>query len=73
MRKKKIAIIGGGNLGGAIAQGLIKSKFVSADHITVTRRNVDAIQHLKDLGIDVTTENDTAIRKSDVIIVSVKP
>lgn len=73
MRKKKIAIIGGGNLGGAIAQGLIKSKFVSADHITVTRRNVDAIHDLKNLGINVTTDNDTAISKSDVIIVSLKP
>ena len=73
MRRKKIAIIGGGNLGGAIAEGLIKSQFVSAAQITVTRRNVDAIRHLKDLGVTVTSENDTAIGNSDVIIVSLKP
>ncbi|HEX8039105.1 MAG TPA: pyrroline-5-carboxylate reductase, partial [Chryseosolibacter sp.] len=73
MRRKKIAIIGGGNLGGAIAEGLIKSQFVSAAQITVTRRNVDAIRHLKALGVTVTSENDTAIRNSDVIIVSLKP
>lgn len=73
MRKKKIAIIGGGNLGGAIAEGLIKSQFVSSGQITVTRRNVDAIGHLKALGVTVTSENDTAIRNSDVIIVSLKP
>lgn len=73
MRKKKIAILGGGNLGGAIAEGLIKSEFVSPGQITVTRRNVDAIGHLKSLGVNVTSENDTAVRNSDVIIVSLKP
>lgn len=73
MRKKKIAILGGGNLGGAIAEGLIKSQFVAPEQITVTRRNVDAIHHLKVLGVTVTSENDMAIRNSDVIIVSLKP
>ncbi len=73
MRKKKIAIIGGGNLGGAIAEGLIKSQFVSSEQITVTRRNVGAIHHLKALGVTITNENDTAIKNSDVIIVSLKP
>ncbi len=32
--KKKIAIIGGGNLGSAIAQGLVKSKLAKATDIT---------------------------------------
>ena len=73
MRKKKIAILGGGNLGGAIAEGLLKSQFVSAEQITVTRRNVDAINHLKVLGVSVMSDNDTAIKNSDVIIVSLKP
>lgn len=73
MRKKKIAILGGGNLGGAIAEGLIKSQFVSSEHITVTRRNVDALNHLKALGVTVTNENATAIRNSDVVIVALKP
>lgn len=73
MRKKKIAILGGGNLGGAIAEGLIKSQFVSPEQITVTRRNVDAISHLKILGASVTSDNNTAIKNNDVIIVSLKP
>jgi pyrroline-5-carboxylate reductase len=73
MREKKIAILGGGNLGGAIAEGLIKSQFISPNQITVTRRNVDAIHHLKALGVTVTSENDMAIKSSDVIIVSLKP
>lgn len=73
MRKKKIAILGGGNLGGAIAEGLIKSQFVSSEQITITRRNLGAINHLKALGVTLTSENDTAIKNSDVIIVALKP
>ena len=37
---KKIAIIGGGNLGTAIAEGLIQSGFVQPKHIIVTKRNI---------------------------------
>ena len=39
----KITIIGGGNLGSAIAEGLINSKFCKPEHITVTKRNVNTL------------------------------
>jgi len=73
MKNSKIAIIGGGNLGAAIAEGLIKSKFVAAGNITVTRRNVEVLQPLKTLGVNITSDNAAAIRNSDVIIVALKP
>jgi len=73
MSTSRIAIIGGGNLGAAIAEGLIKSKFISPDLITVTRRNVEAIQGLKALGVKVTSNNAEAIENSDVVIVALKP
>jgi pyrroline-5-carboxylate reductase len=69
---KKIAIIGGGNLGTAIAEGLLKSKFSKAPDITVTRRNT-AINPLKPLGIDIISDNNAAARRSDVVILAVKP
>jgi pyrroline-5-carboxylate reductase len=73
MKNSRIAIIGGGNLGAAIAEGLIKSKFLSPQQITVTRRNTEAIQHLKILGVNVTSDNASAIRNSEIIIVALKP
>ncbi len=73
MKTSKIAIIGGGNLGAAIAEGLLKSKFVSPEKITVTRRNLEAIEHLRAMGVKVTSDNALAIRTSDVIIVALKP
>ena len=73
MRNSRIAIIGGGNLGSAIAEGLIKSKFISADHIVVTRRNVGSLKALRDLGVETISDNRQAISKSEVIIVALKP
>lgn len=73
MKNSRIAIIGGGNLGSAIAEGLIKSKFVTPDHITITRRNVEPLAPLKQLGVRVTPDNRLAIRESDVIIIALKP
>ena len=47
---KKIAIIGGGNLGSAIAEGLLISKFSKASEIIVTKRNISTLRSLKDKG-----------------------
>ena len=70
---KKIAIIGGGNLGTAIAEGLIKSKFCKATDITVTKRNLTTLKELADKGVTVTTDNAQAVRKSELVILAVKP
>ena len=73
MKHSKIAIIGGGNLGSAIAEGLLKSKFITSGNLTITRRNVEALSNLKSLGVNVISDNRAAIQKSDVIIVALKP
>ena len=73
MKNSRIAIIGGGNLGGAIAEGLIKSKFVTAAQITVTKRNLESLTSLKAQGVQLTSDNAAAIQNSDVIIVALKP
>ncbi len=70
---KKIAIIGGGNLGTAIAEGLIISGFVLPEQITITRRNVQTLSSLKDQGVAVTNDNVQAVRFADVVILAVKP
>ncbi|MBA2249177.1 MAG: pyrroline-5-carboxylate reductase [Chitinophagaceae bacterium] len=70
---KRIAILGGGNLGTAIAEGLLKSKFNSASKIIVTKRNTSTLTSLKEKGIEVTNDNNEAVKKSDVIILAVKP
>ncbi len=70
---KKIAIIGGGNLGTAIAEGLIKSKFCKVGDITLTKRNIATIKHLADKGVQVTADNAAAVRNCELVILAVKP
>src|SRR5260221_1496181 len=71
--KKKIAIIGGGNLGSAIAQGLVKSKLTKASDITITRRNLSKIDHLKKEGFILSINNIEAVKKAELIILCVQP
>ncbi len=73
MSTKKIAIIGGGNLGMAVAEGLLKSNFAKPEQITITRRTISRLQELKQRGVTVTDNNEDAIRTSEIIIVALKP
>lgn len=73
MQNKKIAIIGGGNLGQAIAAGLLKSEQIQAQDLTVTRRNTKALSKLAAQGVKVHSDNLQACRESDVIILALKP
>lgn len=70
---KKITIIGGGNLGIAIAEGLMNSKYSKASEITVTRRNTLLLDSLKKKGVAISSDNNSAIKKADIIILCVKP
>lgn len=70
---KKIAIIGGGNLGTAIAEGLLKSKFCKASDITITKRKITTLQQLNERGVKVTANNAEAVGNSELVILAVKP
>ena len=70
---KKIAIIGGGNLGTAIAEGLIASGFVVPAQILITKRNIETLAPLKEQGVRVSSDNSEAVRFADVLILAVKP
>ncbi len=69
----KIAIIGGGNLGTAIAEGLLNSKFCRASDISITKRNIATLKHLADRGVFVTADNNAAVKKSELVLLAVKP
>jgi pyrroline-5-carboxylate reductase len=70
---KKIAIIGGGNLGTAIAEGLIQSGFVAPKDILITKRNTRTLEALAKKGVLVSDKNEEAVRHADLVILAVKP
>lgn len=70
---KKIAIIGGGNLGVAIAEGLIKSGFSLPEHIIITKRNIKTLTEIERKGVLVSSSNQEAVNYADFIILAIKP
>jgi pyrroline-5-carboxylate reductase len=73
MENKKIAIIGGGNLGISIAEGLIKSRYTKPGNIIVTRRRLHLLDTLKENGVQTMTNNIDAVEMADLVIIAVKP
>jgi len=73
MIEQRITIIGGGNLGSAIASGLIKSNQIQPSSITVTRRRLNLLEKLQEQGVIITDNNIEASRNADIIILAIKP
>lgn len=70
---KKLAIIGGGNLGAAMAEGLINSGFILPEHLIVTKRNIESLKSLEEKGVIISDDNTAAVKYADCIILAVKP
>lgn len=70
---ENICIIGGGNLGQAIAEGMLESGIINPHSLFITRRNTEALEHYKEKGVHVTTDNSIAIEHCKYIILAVKP
>ncbi len=68
----KIAIIGAGNLGLAIAQGVLHTN--GATTMYLTKRNIESIRDYEKYGnVTITTDNSEAIKNSDILIFAVQP
>jgi len=72
MENKKIAIVGCGNLGLSILNGLLKEG-ITPNNLVATKRNLDSIRSLEKTGITITTDNVEAVENSEIIIVALKP
>ncbi|MQA88624.1 MAG: pyrroline-5-carboxylate reductase [Gemmatimonas sp.] len=70
---RTIAILGGGNLGRALAMGWVESGYCSADRIRITRRNPDKLTFFAEAGFLVGSDNLEAIRDANTVILAVQP
>lgn len=72
--KTEVAILGGGNLGSALAKGLSGTKeAIQKYNATVTRRNVKLIKHLDDKNVTVSSNNLKAVKESELLVLAVQP
>lgn len=71
--QKNIAILGGGNIGTAIARGLMGKGGCKPDQLYITRRQTRSLGKFKRMGCRVTTDNCLAVADCQIIIITVQP
>ncbi len=69
----KYGIIGGGNMGKALATGLINRNYASAEDFTISRRRLEKLDQLKAMGCTVQQDNTSLVAKSDIIFLAILP
>lgn len=71
---QKIGFIGGGNMGGAMMSGLVKTGVCKPEQVTVFDVYAPTLEKLHgELGINTTNSVEQLIDSSDIIVLAVKP
>lgn len=71
---KNITVIGCGNMGSAIVEGLLEAGWTEPNHITVAGPNRHRVQDLADrLHVNAKTDNEDAVAGAEVVLLCVKP
>lgn len=73
MKVEKLVIIGGGNLGSAIAAGIIDNGLLQASQLTMTRRRTNLLNDFKEKGVTITKDNLQACQGASMVLLAVKP
>ncbi|EON79373.1 Pyrroline-5-carboxylate reductase [Lunatimonas lonarensis] len=69
----KIAIIGCGNLGLSIVNGLLDRPELTGKNLVVTKRHPESLFYLQSQGITVLADNKQAAKDADMVVLGVKP
>jgi pyrroline-5-carboxylate reductase len=69
----KISIIGAGNIGLALAGGIVRSGEAKPADITLTRRNIHSLTEEQKKGFKILTDNKEAVKGASVIFLCVLP
>lgn len=73
--KTRVALLGAGKMGGTLVQAFLKKKLFRPENIFATVQHEERAKQLAAQwnGVSVTTDNATAARRADVILLGVKP
>lgn len=74
VKGKKIGFLGGGNMGEALIRGIVKTAIVPPGDLFVTDVRLDRLEELgRTYGLHTLSDNALLVRRSDVVILAVKP
>src|SRR5262249_35633062 len=69
-----VGFVGGGNMGEALMKGLLGANLVPSGSIHATDVRLDRLKQLdRQYGIQVSSDNAELVRRSDIVILAVKP
>ncbi|NJL13692.1 MAG: pyrroline-5-carboxylate reductase [Microscillaceae bacterium] len=69
----RVCILGGGNLGRALAEGFLESGQVLPENLRITRRKTHLLADLAQKGLRVMADNPAAAQGTDLVLLAVKP
>lgn len=70
---KTIAVLGGGNLGSALARGWVAAGVATSGNVHVTRRQSEKLSDLVAEGFSVGADNIAAVKAADCVVLAVQP
>ncbi len=71
---KNLAVLGVGKLGGILLRAYLKQGLFSAKRVAATVRHEEKAAALaRELGVSVTTNNRSAVKDADIVLLAVKP
>ncbi len=70
---QNIAILGCGNIGSAVAKGLILSSMIKPEQLILTRRKTNLLSAFEKKGCIILNNNCQAVKKSEIILIAVPP
>ena len=69
----RVAVLGSGNIGSAIARGLVKAGVVPAGQVILTRRKEEHLEGFRREGFIAGTDNKEAVRDTQLVVIAVTP
>ena len=69
----KITVIGAGNIGSALVEGLLMEGSISASDIILTDISIENLASFAEMGVNVMQSNVEACKNADMIVICVKP
>jgi len=71
--RNRLAIIGAGNIGTAIANGLLEAGIYQPDELTLTRKKIDLLESFRKRGCQIEDDNVKAIEQANIVLIAVEP
>ena len=69
----KIAIIGAGAMGSALAEGLLKGSVFKPEEIVIANPHQEKLKKFAQFGVQTTTDNCAAVKGAQLVAIVVKP